>query len=219
MPMIMITGQKAIKTARQARFQIVDIVGAWATEKHERLRKYIDAAHGARAKYLPPRGNGGAVVNYVTHSLAPTIEPVANLCASGVLERFKGLRFATVEAGIGEYDTSESERDDPGHHHQRSFDTFAFAFAKHSHDQLERTRGGRLWHGVADRDGARGAIGLTGRGVHQPGGVAGPYRLEHVQGADHVGVHERPGCAVGIRHRSECGQVVDGRCALYDLLY
>src|SRR6201984_3539030 len=28
MPMIMITGQKAIKTARQARFQIVDIVGS-----------------------------------------------------------------------------------------------------------------------------------------------------------------------------------------------
>ena len=47
------------------------------------------------------RGNGGAVINYVTHSLAPTIEPVANLCASGVLERFKKLRFATVEAGIG----------------------------------------------------------------------------------------------------------------------
>ena len=47
------------------------------------------------------RGNGGAVINYVTHSLAPTIEPVANLCASGVLERFPKLRFATVEAGIG----------------------------------------------------------------------------------------------------------------------
>src|SRR6202046_1132940 len=28
MPMIMLTGQKAIKTARQARFQLVDIVGA-----------------------------------------------------------------------------------------------------------------------------------------------------------------------------------------------
>src|ERR1700753_774240 len=28
MPMLMITGQKAIKSARQARFQIVDIVGA-----------------------------------------------------------------------------------------------------------------------------------------------------------------------------------------------
>ena len=47
------------------------------------------------------RGNGGAVINYVTHSLAPTIEPVANLCASGVLEKFKGLRFATIECGIG----------------------------------------------------------------------------------------------------------------------
>ena len=47
------------------------------------------------------RGNGGAVINYVSHSLAPTIEPVANLCASGVLGRFPGLRFATIEAGIG----------------------------------------------------------------------------------------------------------------------
>jgi predicted TIM-barrel fold metal-dependent hydrolase len=47
------------------------------------------------------RGNGGAVINYVTHSLSPTIEPVASLCASGVLERFPGLRFATIEAGIG----------------------------------------------------------------------------------------------------------------------
>ena len=47
------------------------------------------------------RGNGGAVINYVSHSLAPTIEPLANLCASGVLERFPAIRFATIEAGIG----------------------------------------------------------------------------------------------------------------------
>ena len=47
------------------------------------------------------RGNGGAVVNYVAHSLSPTMEPLANLCASGVLERFADLRFATIEAGIG----------------------------------------------------------------------------------------------------------------------
>ena len=47
------------------------------------------------------KGNGGAVVNYVIHSLAPTAEPVVNLCSSGVLERFPGLRFATIEAGIG----------------------------------------------------------------------------------------------------------------------
>ena len=47
------------------------------------------------------RGNGGAIINYAVHSLAPTMEPIANLCASGVLERFPGLRFGSVEAGIG----------------------------------------------------------------------------------------------------------------------
>jgi len=47
------------------------------------------------------RGNGGAVINNVSHSLSPTIEPVANLCASGVLTRYPRLRFATIEAGIG----------------------------------------------------------------------------------------------------------------------
>jgi predicted TIM-barrel fold metal-dependent hydrolase len=47
------------------------------------------------------RGNGGAVINYAAHALAPAIEPVANLCASGVFERFPKLRFATIEAGIG----------------------------------------------------------------------------------------------------------------------
>jgi three-Cys-motif partner protein len=39
---------------------IVDEVGAWASEKHDRLRKYIDAYRSVRAQYLPPRGTGGA---------------------------------------------------------------------------------------------------------------------------------------------------------------
>ena len=47
------------------------------------------------------RGNGGAVINYAVHSLAPTMEPIANFCASGVLDRFEKLRFGTIEAGIG----------------------------------------------------------------------------------------------------------------------
>ncbi len=47
------------------------------------------------------RGNGGAVINYAVHSLAPTMEPLVNLCASGVAERFPGLRFGSIEAGIG----------------------------------------------------------------------------------------------------------------------
>jgi predicted TIM-barrel fold metal-dependent hydrolase len=47
------------------------------------------------------RGNGGAVINYVVHALAPTIEPVVSMCASGVFERFPGLRVATIEADAG----------------------------------------------------------------------------------------------------------------------
>ena len=33
---------------------VVGEVGPWAAEKHERLRKYIEASKGARAKFLPP---------------------------------------------------------------------------------------------------------------------------------------------------------------------
>jgi predicted TIM-barrel fold metal-dependent hydrolase len=47
------------------------------------------------------RKDGGAVINYVSHSLSPTIEPVASLCGSGILERFPKLKFAAVESGIG----------------------------------------------------------------------------------------------------------------------
>jgi predicted TIM-barrel fold metal-dependent hydrolase len=47
------------------------------------------------------RGNGGAVINYAVHSLAPTMEPLINLCASGVIERFPTLSFGSIEAGIG----------------------------------------------------------------------------------------------------------------------
>lgn len=47
------------------------------------------------------RGNGGAVINYVIHSLLPTAEPMANLCASGALDRFPKLRFALIECGFG----------------------------------------------------------------------------------------------------------------------
>jgi three-Cys-motif partner protein len=39
---------------------VTDVVGPWAAEKHERLRKYIDAYRSARAMFLPPKGTGGA---------------------------------------------------------------------------------------------------------------------------------------------------------------
>jgi len=47
------------------------------------------------------RGQGGAVINYAVHSLAPTMEPLVNTCASGVAERHPKLRFGAVGAGIG----------------------------------------------------------------------------------------------------------------------
>ncbi len=47
------------------------------------------------------RSQGGAVINYTVHSLAPTMEPLINICASGVAERHPKLRFGAIEAGIG----------------------------------------------------------------------------------------------------------------------
>jgi predicted TIM-barrel fold metal-dependent hydrolase len=47
------------------------------------------------------RGPGSAIINYSTWSHPSCIEPVAHMCASGILEKFPKLRFATIEAGIG----------------------------------------------------------------------------------------------------------------------
>jgi predicted TIM-barrel fold metal-dependent hydrolase len=46
-------------------------------------------------------GNGGAIVNYVCHSMETTIEPAVQLIASGVLERHPRLHVGLVESGIG----------------------------------------------------------------------------------------------------------------------
>jgi predicted TIM-barrel fold metal-dependent hydrolase len=47
------------------------------------------------------RGHGGAIINYVVHALAPTMEPIVNMCTSGVFERYPKLRVATIEANAG----------------------------------------------------------------------------------------------------------------------
>ena len=46
-------------------------------------------------------GNGGAVINYVCHSMETTIEPLVQLISSGVLERHPAMRAGIVESGIG----------------------------------------------------------------------------------------------------------------------
>ncbi|HUJ65043.1 MAG TPA: amidohydrolase family protein [Acidimicrobiales bacterium] len=46
-------------------------------------------------------GNGGAIINYVCHSMETTIEPLVQMITSGVFERHPGLRAGLVESGIG----------------------------------------------------------------------------------------------------------------------
>ncbi len=70
------------------------------------------------------RGRGGAIINYAVHSLSQSIEPVATICSSGVLERFPNLRFATIEAGIGWVPWALTAMDEAYHKHHM------FAFPK-----------------------------------------------------------------------------------------
>ena len=63
------------------------------------------------------KGNGGAIINYAVHSLAPTMEPLVNICASGVIERFPGLRFGSIEAGIGWLPWALTAMDEAYHKH------------------------------------------------------------------------------------------------------
>ena len=46
-------------------------------------------------------GNGGAIINYVCHSMETTIEPLVQLITSGVFERHPALQAGLVESGIG----------------------------------------------------------------------------------------------------------------------
>jgi predicted TIM-barrel fold metal-dependent hydrolase len=46
-------------------------------------------------------GDGGAVINYVVHAMNTVVQPLVEVCASGVFDRFPRLRCGTVEAGVG----------------------------------------------------------------------------------------------------------------------
>ena len=85
--------------ARQPNYNLPMFDPLWAAIQDVDLPMTFHVSTGRDPRAA--KGNGGAVINYVSHSLAPTIEPLANLCASGVFERFPKLRFATIEAGIG----------------------------------------------------------------------------------------------------------------------
>lgn len=46
-------------------------------------------------------GLGGAVINYVCHSMPTVMEPLVNLISSGVFERHPKLKAGSIEGGIG----------------------------------------------------------------------------------------------------------------------
>lgn len=46
-------------------------------------------------------GLGGAVINYVCHSMPTVMEPLVNLIGSGVFERHPHLKAGSIEGGIG----------------------------------------------------------------------------------------------------------------------
>ena len=71
----------------------------WAAIQDADLAMTFHIATGTDPRVA--RGNGGAVINEVVHATSPIMEPVVNLCASGVFERFPRLRFATIEANAG----------------------------------------------------------------------------------------------------------------------
>jgi predicted TIM-barrel fold metal-dependent hydrolase len=94
------------------------------------------------------RSQGGAVINYTVHSLAPTMEPLVNICASGVAERHPNLRFGSIEAGIGSFQEDKAGLDLAREH--ELVDNFLWAndFPHHegswpySAQAVERTMGG-----------------------------------------------------------------------------
>lgn len=46
-------------------------------------------------------GNGGALINYVSHSMSTVMDPLVQLISSGVFVRHPGLRAGSIEGGIG----------------------------------------------------------------------------------------------------------------------
>ncbi len=84
---------------RQVNYNLPHFDPLWAVIQDADLTITFHVSTGMDPRIVT--GPGGAIVNYAVGSLAPTIEPVVNLCASGVLDRFPKLRFSTIEANAG----------------------------------------------------------------------------------------------------------------------
>lgn len=81
---------------------MVDVVGPWASEKHQRLREYIRLASGARAGFVPPQGTGGAsYVELFSASGRARIEDTTTIVDGSPLVAYRaahasGVRFSDL---------------------------------------------------------------------------------------------------------------------------
>ena len=71
----------------------------WAAIEDCDLANYIPRLHRTRSTRGAQGRRRGDQLRIAF--VSPTIEPVASLCGSGVLERYPKIRFAAVESGIG----------------------------------------------------------------------------------------------------------------------
>jgi three-Cys-motif partner protein len=85
-------------TKKKAKFDpddglVIGEVGPWAKEKHERVKRYISAARGARAKFLPPVGNGGATyIELYSGAGRSLIKDTSQIIDGSSLVAFKAAR-------------------------------------------------------------------------------------------------------------------------------
>jgi predicted TIM-barrel fold metal-dependent hydrolase len=71
----------------------------WALNAETRLPLTFHVSTGRDPRAVG--GNGGAIINYVCHSMETTIEPLVQLITSGVFERHPELQAGMVESGVG----------------------------------------------------------------------------------------------------------------------
>src|SRR4051794_10465945 len=71
----------------------------WAFNEEARIPLTFHVSTGRDPRAVG--GNGGAVINYVCHSMEPPIEPLVQMITSGVFERHPELHAGLVESGIG----------------------------------------------------------------------------------------------------------------------
>jgi three-Cys-motif partner protein len=86
---------------------IVGEVGPWAADKHDRLRKYIEASSGARAKFLPPNGAGASYIELYSGAGRSVVKDSATIidgsplvafkAAASSAARFSDLHFADLD--------------------------------------------------------------------------------------------------------------------------